>query len=413
MAAVRKLHVRHLDVKCAYLNGNLEEELYLEQQQGFQKPEQEEKVLTLNKSLYGLKQAARAWNRTVTEVLQKLGFQRSKADMCLYMRQDKERMMYVFLYVDDLLVAGVTPEATKCVSKQLREHFQIKDLGDVHFYLGIQVDQDGDGSFLLEQSTKIQQLLEKQGMIDCKPASTPMETGFPSAITTDSKELPNNHEYRRVVGSLLYLATVTRPDVALAVGYLCRNVEKPTERNWQAAKRVMRYLKATQSKRLCLSSSGSTTLECFVDADWAGDRRDRKSTSGYLFIIGCSTIAWSSRKQSTVALSSTEAEYVAASQASRELVWLRQLLHDLGEAVKGATMVHEDNQGCIKLVTSERCGQRTKHIDIYHHYLRDLRDQVIKMQYCPTGEMATDIFTKPLCRDIFSRCCDKLGLRDI
>lgn len=309
-------------------------------------------------------------------------------------------------------MVGYSEEITKRVGQELNKFFQMKDLGDVANYLGVQIEREGNSSFLLNQKNKIIQMLEEHEMLDSKPAATPMETGFLTS-EEDSQKLPNNTKYRQAMGSLLYLATVSRPDIAAAVGFLCRRVETPTESDWKTVKRVMRYLATTIDKKLLFSSQGNVELKCYVDADWAGDRKDRKSTSGYIFQLGNNTVAWSSRKQTTVALSSTEAEYLAASHACRELLWLRCLLEDLGFANNNPTIVYEDNQGCIKLVESDRCGARTKHIDVCHHLLRDLRAQgIIALQYCTTKNMLADILTKPLSKELFKFFVEQLGLRE-
>ncbi|KFD64371.1 hypothetical protein M514_23395 [Trichuris suis] len=336
VAAARKLHVRHLDVRSAYLNSTLEEEIYIEQPPDFVVRGQEDKVLLLHKSLYGLKQSARAWNKMATDTLAKLLFEQGKADQCLFSRLERDRSRtYVLLYVDDLLVVGTTPEITKKVGAQLNKFFQTKDLGDVKNYLGIQIEREGDGSFLLHQRNKIDKLLE--------------------------------------------------PDVAVAVGILSRRVENPMEFDWKSVKRIMRYLSTTKDFKLRLSPIGDMELKCYVDADWAGHKTYRRSTTGFVFKLGNSVMAWSSRKQSVVALSSAEAEYVAASNACRGLLWLRLLLNDLGILISGPVLVFEDNQACIKMVDSDRLGARTKHIDVCHHHLRDLRAQnIIMLYYCPS-----------------------------
>lgn len=413
VAAQRGLHVRHLDVRSAYLNGELNEEIYMEQPQGFEEPGQEDKVLKLRKSLYGLKQSARVWNKRATEVFSELGFQQGIADQCLYSRKEEDgSITYVLLYVDDLLVAGQSAESTEKVSRELQNYFDIKDLGDVSHYLGIQVERQANGSFLLNQKAKITKLLEDHGLLESKPVATPMETGFLSAGTTESAELPNNTLYRKAIGSLLYIATVSRLDIAVAVSILSRRVEKPTQQDWNAVKRVMRYLAFTINKKLCLPSSESIELNCYVDADWAGEKIDRKSTSGYVFLLGKGAVAWSSRKQTSVAMSSTEAEYVAASFASRELLWLRQLLMDMNVPVVGPTTVYEDNQGCIRLIESNRSGAQTKHIDVCHHQLRDLREKgIIDVLYCPSNKMLGDLFTKPLAREPFQNILEQLGFQ--
>ncbi|KFD60150.1 hypothetical protein M514_27678 [Trichuris suis] len=217
VAAARGLHVRHLDVKCAYLNGKLEEELYMEQPQGFVEAGKESKVLLLKKSIYGLRQSARCWNRKATEALSQLGFVPSQADQCLFTRKEKDgESTYVLLYVDDLLVAGSSEKLTRKVGEQVNAHFQTKDLGGVVHYLGIEVKREEDGSFLLCQKGKIAEMLKEHGMLEPKPATTPMETGYLNSLLDKSKTLPNNKRYRQAIGSLLYLATVSRPDIAMA-----------------------------------------------------------------------------------------------------------------------------------------------------------------------------------------------------
>lgn len=413
LAAQRKLHVRHLDVKSAYLNGELNEELYMEQPRGFELPGYENKVLKLKKSIYGLKQSAHVWNKKASDAFYHLGFLQGNADHCLYSRKEKEgKITYILLYVDDILVVGESPEVTRNVSSQLEKFFEIKDLGDVSHYLGLQIELDKDGSILLSQKSKIEKLLEEYGLLEPKPASTPMETCFQNSSTNNSVQLPNNTLYRKAIGSLLYLATVSRPDIALSVGLLSRRVEKPTQHDWEGVKRVMRYLASTSDQKLRLVSSGIAELSCCVDADWAGDKQDRKSTSGHIFLLGNSIVAWSSKKQTSVAMSSTEAEYIAASLASKELLWLRQLLIDMKVPVTKTINMYEDNQACIRLIESEQQGARTKHIDVSFHHIRDLREKgLIDIKYCPSGQMLADVFTKPLPRETFEKMISSLGLQ--
>ncbi|KFD64059.1 hypothetical protein M514_23769 [Trichuris suis] len=201
-----------------------------------------------------------------------------------------------------------------------------------------------------------------------------METNFLSSPTEESPALSENAQFRKAVGSLLYLATVSRPDIAFAVGQLCRRVESPTQSDWKAVKRVIRYLAGSVSQKLRFSSEGNIKLTGFVDADWAGDHADRKSTSA--------------------------------------LQWLRQLLADMEVPQDGPTKIYEDNQGCIKVAQSDRCSQRTKHIDVRHHQLRDLCESgIVSLVYCPSSEMPADVLTKPLGKDKFDRYLKLLGLQ--
>ncbi|KFD54744.1 hypothetical protein M514_04444 [Trichuris suis] len=220
----------------------------------------------------------------------------------------------------------------------------------------------------------------------------PMEICYLDSPRDESTPLPNNSKYRQAIGSLLYLTTVSRPGIAVAVGLLSRRVEAPRECDWKAVKRIMRYMAATIDKRLRLSGDDEVILNCFVDADWAGDKTDRKSTTGYVVRLGKCALAWSSQKQSAVALSFTEAEYIAASQTCREILWLRRLLDDTGIPQREAAIIYEDNQGCIRVAETDRCSARTKHIDLRCHLLPNLRDQrIINLEYCPSEDMIVDI----------------------
>ncbi|KFD66849.1 hypothetical protein M514_20993 [Trichuris suis] len=338
-----------------------------------------------------------------TDTLSKLHFVQGNADQCLFSRLERDgSRTYVLLYVDDILVVGATPETTKKSARSWTS--------DVGNYLGIQIERERDGSFLLHQQSKIDRMLEHHGLLDCKPVATPMERGF-LCMNEESAVMENDARYRQAVGSLLYITTVSRPDIAVAVGLLCRRVETPTVTDWKSVKRIMCYLSARKHFRFRVCSTTNLKLQCYVDADWAGDKLDRKSTTGFVFRLGSCTIAWSSHKQSTVALSSTEAEYVAASRACRELLWLRQLLQDLSMPADGPIVIFEDNLVCIKMVDSIRSGARTKHTGVCHHHVRDLRAQnIITLRYCPSNDMLSDIFTKPLSKDSFLRLRQLLGL---
>lgn len=412
-AAIKGMQVKHFDVKTAFLHGELKEDIYMEQPPGFVSSQNPDHVCKLNKSIYGLKQAARAWNTKINGVLTEKGFVRSKADQCLYTKLAEERWFYVLIYVDDLLVCFEQEGDEIELLQELNRQFETKDLGHITHYLGMQISREDDGTFTLSQKYKIQETIEEFGLQEAKTASTPMETSYLKEPNDQSNLLQDNHLYRKAIGKLLYIATITRPDISTAVGILSRKVSKPTKMDWNAVKRVIRYLKGTINKKLKLSARTSHKLTGYVDADWAGDKSDRKSTSGYLFSIGEGLISWTSKKQSSVALSSTEAEYIAAAHASQEVVWLMQLLSDLGMPQEGPIKIYEDNQGCLALAQTERVNPRTKHIDVKHHFLRDLQEQgLIELNYCPTEDMTADILTKPLVRERHWRLTSKMGLTE-
>ena len=410
VAAAKNMKVKHFDIKTAFLNGDIKEELYMSQPEGYVAEGEEHLVCKLQRSLYGLKQSARAWNTKMNNILLANGFVRSKADQCLYSKFENGKWMYVLIYVDDLIVAHEATEAIVNFAKMINKHFTMNDLGEVSYYLGIQIEREANGSFLLSQSAKIAAMLDQFGMNNIKGVSTPMDTAYPK-LKGEYDLLPDNELYRKAVGAMLYIATTTRPDIAAAIGILCRRVSNPRQRDWHALKRVMRYLKQTVHLKLKISADNNIELSGYADADWAGDAADRKSTSGYLYKLGEVPVPWSSRKQVSVALSSTEAEYVSLAYTSQEAIWLRQLLVDLGVPAAQATTIYEDNQASIKVANSDKLNARTKHIDVRHHYLRDLVNcSVINLVYCETDVMIADALTKPLPRPKFEELRLLMGL---
>lgn len=226
---------------------------------------------------------------------------------------------------------------------------------------------------------------------------------------TEDEEVLDQKSYQSLIGSLMYLALCTRPDIAFAVGMLARFNSKPNQSHWTAAKRVLRYLRGTANFGVVYS--GNANLVGYSDADWAGSLDDRKSTSGYIFQVSGGPVSWRSKKQETVALSTAEAEYVALSSASQECVWMRKLVSELGTPPEGPTVIMEDNQSCISMARNPQFHGRAKHIDIKHHFIREqVNSGAVDLQYCPTGEMLADILTKGLPQQQFSILREKAGI---
>lgn len=399
VAGQKKMAVHHLDVKCAYLHGKLKEEVYMQQPKGFVVPGKEKFVCRLERSLYGLKQAARVWNETISAMLKELKFTRSVSDPCLYVKRlDNGGVVYLLIYVDDMIVASTDKAEIRLIEEELRKKISLTSLGEVHQFLGVRVTRDDEGYFSLDQNLFIKVLAQRFGLQDAKGSNIPLDPGY-YRIRTNSPPLDTNEDYHSLVGVLLYIAVNTRPDIAASVSILSRQVSKPTETDWLELKRVVRYLLKTVDYKLKLISAEGELLVLtgYCDADWSGDPSDRKSNSGYLFQLGKATICWASRKQTSVSLSSMEAEYMALSEACRELVWLRQLLEEMGERQRKPTVVLEDNRSCIEFVDTDRKSKRSKHIDTRVHYTKDLVEKgVVTLQYCSTEKMAADILTKPL-----------------
>jgi hypothetical protein len=269
----------------------------------------------------------------------------------------------------------------------------------------------------MSQEKYINDMLAKYNMLECKPASTPMDVGTKlsndMSPKSDSETLEiSSIPYKSAVGSLMYAMTSTRPDISYSVSAVSKYCSNYGPAHWQAVKRILRYLKGTAHYRLKLGGTTSATLTGYCDADWAGDLDDRRSTSGYVFYIGNGVVSWSSKKQPTVALSTVEAEYMSSTHATKEAIWLKQLLAEIEIHLDGPVLMYNDNQGCIQLAKNPAQHQRTKHIDLRHHYIREkLESGEITLQYCSTEDMVADLLTKALSKDKHNKCLDGLGLK--
>ncbi|UYV82302.1 hypothetical protein LAZ67_21001661 [Cordylochernes scorpioides] len=404
------MQVIHLDVKTAFLHGDLDKELYMELPEGLH-TKQTNKVCKLKKAIYGLKQAGRSWNTKIASTLIKNNFKQSIVDPCLFTKNEENHSIYLILYVDDMLLASDSEIIIQNTVKTLEKEFEIKNLGDPTQFIGIEISRNREGELLLSQKSKIQELVERYNLQEAKPTFTPMESGYPGI--SDEKLLPNNVQYQQLIGSLLYLSVVSRPDIAAPVCILSSRNQNPRNCDWNAAKRIVRYLKTTKELELRISNQKPPTLEAYSDATWASDNTDRKSISGNLFLLGSNPISWMTGKQGCVSLSSTEAELISAAEASQELLWLLDLLKDLELEQKAPIYFHQDNQSCLKICSSEKVSSRTKHIATKIHHLKDLQKKtVIKMVYCPTGDMKADILTKPLPRPTFEKLRYNLVIGD-
>jgi hypothetical protein len=293
----------------------------------------------------------------------------------------------------------------------MTQKFEMADLGEVSFYLGMKVERDRASRTLkLSQEHYTKDILERFGMADAKPVSTPMEVKT-KLLKWEKEVAPaDRHEYQRLVGSLMYLMLGTRPDIAFAVGALSRHMANPGPQHWTAAKRVLRYLVGTVNLGLKFKG-GLQELVGFTDADWASDPVDRYSTSGYVFILGGAAVSWTSKRQKSIATSSTEAEYMALALGTKEAIWLRRLLHELLHPAAGPTLINVDNQSCIKLAKNPELHQLTKHIDIQYHFTRkEVEAGTIKLEYCPTKKMAADFLTKSVPLEQQKTCAGVCGV---
>lgn len=318
--------VDQMDVHNAFLHGDLKEEVYMKLPQGF-KCSDPSKVLRLHKAVYGLRQAPRCWFSKLTDALKKYGFKHSYADYSLFIYSRKGIELRVLIYVDDLLVCGNDVKFVNKFKDYLSECFHIKDLGKLKYFLGIEVGR-GDEGFMLAQRKYALDLIADVGLLGSKPAATPMEQQHKLVLDT-SPFIRDAEQYRRLIGRLIYL-TITRPDISYSVHILSQFMKATREMQWDAALRVVKYLKGTAGQGIMLSSKSELNMSVYCDADWSACPVTRRSLSAYVTLVGDSPVSWKTKKQSVVSHSSAEAEYRSMAQATREVKWLRRLLNDLG-----------------------------------------------------------------------------------
>jgi len=356
-------------------------------------------VCKLDKAIYGLKQAPRAWYSRLSEKLVKLGFQASKSDT-----------IFMLVYVDDIIVASSSQEAIDAMLNDLRSDFALKDLGQLHYFLGIEVQKVKDGIHLA-QTKYASNILKRTGMTACKPVTTHLSTS--EKLRIDEGELLGPEDatrYRSIVGGLQYL-TLTRPDLSFAVNKVCQFLHAPTSQHWTAVKRILRYVKYTLGHGLKIARSSSLLVSAFADADWAGDPDDRRSSGGFAVYLGSNLVPWSARKQPTVSRSSTEAEYKAIANATAELMWIQSLLYELKVPCPPAARIWCDNIGATYLTTNPMFHGQVKHIEIDFHFVRErVARKLLEVRLISTEDQIADGFTKALTMKKLASFRDNLNL---
>ena len=412
LAAQEGWSVHQMDVKSAFLNGDLNEEVYVHQPPGFVVAGQEDKVYRLHKALYGLRQAPRAWNAKLDSTLKKKGFRQSNHEAAIYRRGSGNSLLLVGVYVDDLIITGAKEQDVESFKAEMKATFEMSDLGLLSFYLGIEVQQSTDG-ITLRQTHYAKRILELGGMVDCNPAVTPMEERLRLSKKSTAKEVDPT-QYRQLVGSLRYLVH-TRPDLAFAVGFVSRFLERPTIEHQQAVKRILRYVAGSLEYGLHFTKASSEARFIgYCDSDLAGDIDSSKSTTGCLFFLGNNLVSWQSIKQRVVALSSCEAEYVAMTTAATQALWLSRLLAELlGKKVE-VVELRVDNKSAIALAKNPVFHDRSKHIRIKQHFIRDcVEEGSIKTEFVATNDQLADILTKALGKAKFEDMRSKIGIMKI
>ena len=411
LAASIGWEIHHLDVKTAFLHGELKEEVFVVQPEGFVVKGQEEKVYKLKKALYGLRQAPRAWNIKLNKILRGLNFQRCSKEPSLYRKEENKSLLVVVVYVDDLLVTGSSLEVIQEFKREMATKFEMSDLGKLTYYLGIEVYQ-GENGIVLRQDRYARKILEETGMGSCNPTHVPMEMNAKFSKSPDDKDI-DAREYRRSVGCLRYLLH-TRPDLSFSVGVLSRYMQEPKECHGAALKQILRYLRGTCSLGLRFKRGGNLKLEGYSDSSYNVDNDDGKSTTGNVFYLGDSPITWCSTKQEIVALSSCEAEFMAATEAAKQAIWLQELFGEvLNEACK-RVMIRVDNRSAISLTKNPVFHGRSKHIHRRFHFIREcVENEQVEVDHVPGSEQRADILTKSLGRIKFKEMRNLIGVEDM
>ena len=430
-AGVPGREIHQMDVCTAFMYGYLEEEIYITQPEGFEVKGKEDWVCRLLRSLNGLKQSARVWYEDIRPTFERMGFKCLITDSGVFILEDPRSpgkiVASILLYVDDLLIGSASKQIIAEIKKQMCIKYDMKDMGIAKKFIGLEimdVDVDDGGNVVesgsgvrsgigIHMSDYIAKVLERYGMGDCRSISTPMDPGLKLYKFREGiDEETDTNLYRSLIGSLNYAACLGRPDISRSVNALARYMSRPSTIHLLAAKRILRYLNGT--RRYGIVYSQNQKLICYTDADYAGDLDTRRSTTGSLHILNGGIVSWQSRSQPTVALSTTEAEYMAVCDGVKSSKFLIQFLREIGakDRVELPLIHGSDNQGAIALAENPVLHSRTKHIDIRYHFIRDaLKNGDTVLKYIPTDEMPADVLTKALTADKHQKCCDMMGMR--
>lgn len=409
LAVKSGLNVDQMDVKTAFLNGDLSETVYMKQPDGYEEKGKEDNVCLLKRAIYGLKQSPRAWNNKLNKELLQLSFKRSKNEPCIYMRTQGKKIIILAVYVDDVLIFWNDVEVLRKVKRDLMSKFNMKDLGKAEHFLGMHITQNDIG-IKVDQEKYVDKMLKVFGMADCKVASTPSFSGQKLSKPGPEHKPDPRIPYQNLIGSLMYISVCTRPDIAHAVNFLSQFNACYTEEHWIAAKRVLRYLKGTKCLGLQYRKTGKHKVQGYADASHA-TCHDRRSYSGIVFLHMGAAICWESRKQMTIALSTAEAEYVAMSEAAREAIFLKRLISEVSGEVEIPVKIFSDSQSAVAIAQNPVHHQRTKHIDVRHHFVREAVEHGhIELEYLETNYMVADALTKSLLKGKFSWCTLNMGV---
>ncbi|XP_020692166.1 uncharacterized protein LOC110106572 [Dendrobium catenatum] len=407
IAVMHRWPIVQLDVSNAFLHGVLSETVFMKQPAGFVDPQHPHHVFLLRKAISGLKQSPRQWFTTFSDYIIQYGFKTSTADPSLLLFHKDTTQLYILVYVDDILLTDNSQTTIDQLITALHSQFSMRTLGKLNQFLGLQAAYTENGIHL-NPTSYAQEILSKAAISDCKPVQSPLPSKLPSAV--EDRPLYSRPDfYRQLVGSLQNL-TITRPDLQFATNYLCQHMHKPHTIHFQLLKRVLRYVQGSLHLGLPISRS-NLQLNAFADSDWATDKSDRRSITGYCAFLGDTLICWMVKKQTSVARSSTEAEYRALSTAACDLIWLRRLLMEFQVPLTSPTKLYCDNVSALALANNPLFHARTKHIEIDFHFIRDyIRSQYILVHHISTEDQPADIFMKSLSAVRFAALRHKLTL---
>lgn len=412
LAANYNWPLHQLDIKNAFLNGNLEEEVFMSPPPGFEKVFGQNKVCRLKKSLYGLKQSPRAWFERFGRAVKSYGYNQSQADHTMfYKHSESGKISILIVYVDDIILTGDDPKELADLREKMARDFEIKDLGVLKYFLGMEFARSKEGIFV-NQRKYILDLLKETGFLGCKAAETPIEVNL-KLNPAKAEDVIDREKFQRLVGKLIYLSH-TRPDIAFAVSMVSQFMHSPGQEHFDAAYRILRYLKGTPGKGLMFRKRDNLQIEVYTDADWAGSSTDRRSTSGYCTFIGGNLVTWRSKKQSVVARSSAEAEFRSLAHGICEAIWIKRLFSDLKIPVSLPIKIYCDNKAAISIAHNPVLHDRTKHIEVDKHFIKEkIESGVICVPYVPTAQQIADILTKGLHKGHFELLVSKLAMEDI
>lgn len=420
IAAFYDYEIWQMDVKTAFLNGNLLEDVYMTQPEGFVTPKDAGKVCKLQRSIYGLKQASRSWNLRFDEAVKEFGFIKNEDEPCVYKKVSGSHIVFLVLYVDDILIIGNDIPSLQAVKTWLGKCFSMKDLGDAAYILGIRIYRDRSRKMLgLSQSTYIDKVLKRFSMQEAKRGNLPVTHGVKISKaqcpkSQDDEERMRKIPYASAIGSIMYAMICTRPDVSYALSMTSRYQSNPGEGHWTAVKNILKYLKRTKDSFLVYGCEDELAVKGYTDASFQTDNDDYKSQSGFVFCLNGGAVSWKSSKQETVADSTTEAEYIAASSAAKEAVWIKKFITELGvvPTIVDPVALYCDNNGAIAQAKEPRSHQRSKHILRRYHLIREIIDRGdVHIGRVPTDDNVADPLTKALSQQKHDGHTSSMGIR--